>query len=69
MTVYRYIYFTWILTLNIFFLHTQVSDLNTSKLALRKMMGLMENPDASREMIDKYVSMIQATLLAQLPQD
>jgi hypothetical protein len=46
-----------------------VSDLNTAKLALRKMMGLMENPDASREMIDKYVSMIEATLLAQQPQD
>eukprot|EP00802_Teleaulax_amphioxeia_P008648 Tamp_08657.p1 GENE.Tamp_08657~~Tamp_08657.p1 ORF type:complete len:722 (-),score=157.63 Tamp_08657:129-2210(-) len=46
-----------------------VSDLNTAKLALRKMMGLMENPDVSREMLDKYVSMIEETLLAQQPSE
>ena len=43
------------------------SDLNTAKLALRKMMGLMENPDVSKDMLDKYVSMIEDTLLAQQP--
>jgi uncharacterized protein (DUF1778 family) len=42
-----------------------VRDLNLAKTALRKMMGLLENPDVGREVLERYASVIEETLLSQ----
>jgi hypothetical protein len=46
-----------------------VRDLNTAKTALRKMMGLMENPDVGPDVLERYASVIEETLLSQQPSE
>jgi hypothetical protein len=44
-----------------------VRDLNTAKTALRKMMGLMENPDVGPDVLERYASVIEETLSLSSP--